>query len=310
MSPPSPSAARSESGENASIEFAAAAECWTPNYAHTREHRAAITSRARVALRDAVSDIAAPQWQSFIITITRVGAGSLDGDNLVAACKPVRDELAAWIGIDDRSNRYAWEYEQRFEKVIDETPRAKRAYRTWVEVRLEPGPGSGTHPRGSFSAATRGGAGTDTPSDDVDPRGPPARLERERTHAPTREDQERTRPSADVLVATRSKGSSLRLARLDDVHGTRLRLAVHFVAQGHAWRTTGVAIEIGEIPALVAALGELAEAGQVVAPEPRRPVRASRARVVPRARKKKAPRGEEPEGLDCDATSEDSDDEP
>lgn len=36
-------------------------------------------------------------------TITRVGAGTLDDDNLVGACKPVLDGIADAFGLNDRS---------------------------------------------------------------------------------------------------------------------------------------------------------------------------------------------------------------
>lgn len=36
----------------------------------------------------------------------------MDSDNLAAALKPVRDELAEWIGIDDGDHRIAWECDQ------------------------------------------------------------------------------------------------------------------------------------------------------------------------------------------------------
>lgn len=38
-----------------------------------------------------------------VLTITRLAPGNgLDDDNLAGACKNVRDELAAWMGVDDR----------------------------------------------------------------------------------------------------------------------------------------------------------------------------------------------------------------
>jgi len=38
-----------------------------------------------------------------IVTITRVAPSSgLDDDNLAGACKAVRDQIAQWIGVDDR----------------------------------------------------------------------------------------------------------------------------------------------------------------------------------------------------------------
>lgn len=33
----------------------------------------------------------------------------MDGDNLANALKPVRDELAAWLGVDDADGRIRWE---------------------------------------------------------------------------------------------------------------------------------------------------------------------------------------------------------
>ena len=48
-----------------------------------------------------------------LIIITRVGLRRLDDDNLAAACKYVRDQIAAAIGIDDGSDQYTWKYEQR-----------------------------------------------------------------------------------------------------------------------------------------------------------------------------------------------------
>ena len=46
------------------------------------------------------------------ITITRIGPRELDGDNLQGACKHVRDGVADWLGINDRSKLLKWEYAQ------------------------------------------------------------------------------------------------------------------------------------------------------------------------------------------------------
>lgn len=48
-----------------------------------------------------------------LVTITRVGPTTLDDDNLAAACKYVRDQIAAEVGVDDGSPLYTWRYEQR-----------------------------------------------------------------------------------------------------------------------------------------------------------------------------------------------------
>lgn len=48
-----------------------------------------------------------------VVTITRIGPCKLDDDNLAAACKYVRDQIAEHIGVDDGSPLYTWVYKQR-----------------------------------------------------------------------------------------------------------------------------------------------------------------------------------------------------
>lgn len=49
------------------------------------------------------------------VRLTRVApSGGLDDDNLVGSLKAVRDEVAAWLGVDDRhSKRVRYVYDQR-----------------------------------------------------------------------------------------------------------------------------------------------------------------------------------------------------
>ena len=47
------------------------------------------------------------------VTFIRIGKKLLDGDNLQSAFKKCRDSVAGWIGVDDGSDRYRWEYEQQ-----------------------------------------------------------------------------------------------------------------------------------------------------------------------------------------------------
>lgn len=48
-----------------------------------------------------------------VVTLTRCSPGTLDDDNLVASLKGVRDEVARWIGIDDRHrDRVLYTYAQ------------------------------------------------------------------------------------------------------------------------------------------------------------------------------------------------------
>ena len=47
-----------------------------------------------------------------VITITRIGPRELDGDNLAASAKHVRDGISDWLGVNDRDKRLKWEYTQ------------------------------------------------------------------------------------------------------------------------------------------------------------------------------------------------------
>lgn len=44
----------------------------------------------------------------FLITLTRIGGRTLDGDNLQMALKATRDGVADWLGIDDGDKRLTW----------------------------------------------------------------------------------------------------------------------------------------------------------------------------------------------------------
>lgn len=47
------------------------------------------------------------------VLLTRVSPGNgLDDDNLRGSLKGIRDELAAWLGVDDRSPLVTWAYAQ------------------------------------------------------------------------------------------------------------------------------------------------------------------------------------------------------
>lgn len=49
-----------------------------------------------------------------VIRLVRIAPRALDSDNLQRAFKAVRDEVAAWLGVDDRDPRVFWAYgEQR-----------------------------------------------------------------------------------------------------------------------------------------------------------------------------------------------------
>lgn len=60
-----------------------------------------------------------------LVQWTRIAPRSLDDDNLRSAFKPLRDELAKHAGMDDRSPRYEWQYQQE---------RGKPGFRVHLEV--------------------------------------------------------------------------------------------------------------------------------------------------------------------------------
>lgn len=61
-----------------------------------------------------------------VVTITRLApSNGLDTDNLLSSQKGVRDQIATWLGVDDRDPRVTWEYAQE----------RAREYGVRVEVR-------------------------------------------------------------------------------------------------------------------------------------------------------------------------------
>lgn len=48
------------------------------------------------------------------VTLTRIGPRVMDTDGVSSSCKAVRDEVAAWLGADDKpGSGITWRYEQR-----------------------------------------------------------------------------------------------------------------------------------------------------------------------------------------------------
>lgn len=49
-----------------------------------------------------------------VVSLTRLSpSNGLDDDNLPGSMKGVRDQIAAWLGVDDRSKLVTWRYDQR-----------------------------------------------------------------------------------------------------------------------------------------------------------------------------------------------------
>lgn len=48
-----------------------------------------------------------------VVTLTRYApSNGLDDDNLRQSLKAIRDQVAEWLGVDDRDRRVLWEYAQ------------------------------------------------------------------------------------------------------------------------------------------------------------------------------------------------------
>jgi hypothetical protein len=76
-----------------------------------RERTAASASMRRILgcmSRRCASVVSLPA----VVTLTRVGPREVDSDNLVGACKGVRDGVAAFLGVDDGSDWVTWAYAQ------------------------------------------------------------------------------------------------------------------------------------------------------------------------------------------------------
>lgn len=87
---------------------------------NAREHWRARTRRVK-AERTATYWTLAPQPKPDIpvtVLLTRVGPtnGLDEDDNLNGSMKGVRDQIADWLGINDRDPRVKWTYAQRREK--------------------------------------------------------------------------------------------------------------------------------------------------------------------------------------------------
>jgi hypothetical protein len=85
-----------------------------PSSLNSREHwrpKAARVKRERGMVRLVLGSREPPPLP-VRVTLTRCSVGMLDDDNAVGAMKAVRDEVAAWLGIDDRDPRVTWRVEQ------------------------------------------------------------------------------------------------------------------------------------------------------------------------------------------------------
>jgi hypothetical protein len=86
--------------------------------ANVREHWAAKAARVKRQRRDVylglynLRGMKPPIVHRVVVVLTRVAPRMLDGDNNVRSLKAVVDEVAAFLGLDDRDDRIQWLYAQ------------------------------------------------------------------------------------------------------------------------------------------------------------------------------------------------------
>ena len=86
---------------------------WRARSLRTQKQRAAVSrALSRCGAAVAVFAAAVQGGRPVRVTLTRLGGRRLDPPNLPAAFKAVIDALAAWLGVDDRSELYRWDFAQ------------------------------------------------------------------------------------------------------------------------------------------------------------------------------------------------------
>jgi hypothetical protein len=100
------------------------------NYREHWQARSRRVSRERRMVHDALAGHAPPPLP-VVAELTRVAWARCDSDGLAGCFKSIRDELAAWLGVDDRSPLVRWRLSQevRREHVM------VRGRRGWLERR-------------------------------------------------------------------------------------------------------------------------------------------------------------------------------
>jgi hypothetical protein len=85
---------------------------WSKRAARAKKERAVVATVLRCHRRPTLEPTCPPT----MCTLARIAPRALDDDNLQGAFKAVRDEVAAFFGVDDGPRGpIAWRYEQRRE---------------------------------------------------------------------------------------------------------------------------------------------------------------------------------------------------
>jgi hypothetical protein len=87
---------------------------WRQRQKRAKEQRFVVTSALRFAdCYDSFRGRLATGTECAQVHLHRVAPRALDSDNLQGAFKHVRDAVAEFLGLDDRSGRYEWVYGQQ-----------------------------------------------------------------------------------------------------------------------------------------------------------------------------------------------------
>lgn len=87
-------------------------EAWQAKARRVKDQRGAMT----LALQAHFAPTSRVAWAlgaQLVVLLTRASPKPLDDDNLRGALKAIRDAIAKWLGVDDRSPLVRWEYGQK-----------------------------------------------------------------------------------------------------------------------------------------------------------------------------------------------------
>lgn len=81
---------------------------WRQEAKTAREHRLATQAACSHVSKEARERLL--QAKRLRVKYVRIGVRKLDMTNCVGAFKHVQDQMAAWLGVDDKSEWYSWQW--------------------------------------------------------------------------------------------------------------------------------------------------------------------------------------------------------
>jgi hypothetical protein len=99
----------------------------------TRRARRRKAQRMMVCLALRALHVVVPK-PPLVVSLCRLSPRQLDTDNLSSAFKSVRDEIALWLGVDDRSASVQYRYSQDSYKTL--SPRHQQESKHWIHIQI------------------------------------------------------------------------------------------------------------------------------------------------------------------------------